>query len=356
MNEAPKAREFMTTWHSSERSYLPHWAERDKAGMMECGRSTKALPMFRAFDLLGASNEKLILLTNSDHRIGVQSVCGAEQDFTRHVDYDTVFFQFAGSTTVETEFGEYEMAPGDLMHIPEGIAHRSNGSADSLRWFAHVNSPFTHFMPEDNQVSETVFDVKRIGGPDWTIPDELKSAPKDRVTEHMICWDDGPTDISVFIRDYKDVVPVSSTSPREHKSGIYKVRAFDTFQEIAGTSGEPPPLIRGKHLELKVYNIIGEQFAFHRALRSEEVRIQFRGEAMDMSEVFNADTKPGTVTAIPRGISHSVITTPPDSPDFLRLNFYSELPWTCPVDVTNHHFESTFEIETNEKKRAPWRK
>lgn len=356
MTEQPKAREFMTTWHTSERGYLPHWAQRDKAGMMECGTSTKALPMFRAFDLLGAPNERLVLLVNRDHRIGVESVCGAEQEFTRHVDYDTVLFQFAGETVVETEFGEYVMATGDLMHIPEGIAHRSNGSADSLRWFAHVNSPFTHLMSEADQLSETKFKVTRKNGPDWKIPADRKSAPKDRITERMICWDDGPDDLSIFQRNYKDVVPASSLSPKEHKSGITKLRAFDLFKEIAGTSGEPPPVFRGKHLEMKVYNIIGEQFAFHRALRSEEVRIQFRGEALDMSEVFNADTKPGTVTAIPRGIGHSVITTPPDCPNFLRMNFYSELPWTCPVDVTKHHFESSFEIEADVVRKAAWRK
>ena len=131
----------------------------------------------------------------------------------------------------------------------------------------------------------------------------------------------------------------------------------DTFMLIftSGTSGEPKPVIRGKHLELKVYNIIGEQFAFHRALRSEEVRIQFRGEALDMSEVGNADTKPGTVTMIPRGIGHSVITDPVDSQDFLRMNFYSELPWSTPTNVTHHHFNSHFEIETQVVTPAPWK-
>ena len=103
--------------------------------------------------------------------------------------------------------------------------------------------------------------------------------------ERMICWNDGPDDLSIFHRDYADLVPVASTSPRESKSGLFKVRAFDLFKEIAGTSGEPKPVIRGKHLELKVYNIIGEQFAFHRALLIEEVRIHFRGEALDMSAV-----------------------------------------------------------------------
>ena len=355
MNIPTKAKEFMTTWHTSARSYLPAWALRQKSSLLNSGKSTRALPMFRAFDLLKNPNDRAILLQNADHKIGVESVCGAQQEFMRHVDYDTVYVQFAGTTTIETEFAIYEMAPGDIMHIPEGIAHRSAGSADSLRWFAWVNAPFTHFMSEEDQVSETKFNVRRHNGPNWAIPADRQSAPKDKVIERMICWDDKPTDETIFERDYADLVPAGSTSPREAKSGILKLRAFDLFKEIAGTSGEPKPVMRGKHLEIKVYNIIGEQFAFHRALRSEEVRIQFRGKALDMSETGNADTEPGTVTVIPRGIGHSVITDPVDCQQFLRMNFYSELPWSYPSDVTKHHYNSTFEIETQVIKKAPWR-
>ncbi len=349
------AKEFMTTWHTSARSYLPAWSHRDKSTLMNSGTSTKTVPMFRAFDLLSSPNEQITLLANFDHQIGVASICGAQQEFRRHVDFDTVYFQFSGETTIETEFGEYHLATSDLMHIPEGIAHRSNGTADSLLWFAHVNAPFTHFMTNDDEVSHTKFHVRRIGGPDWKIPEDRASAPRDRVVERMICWDDGADDLTIFHRDYEDLVPASSLSLREKKSGITKLRAFDLFKEIAGTSGEPKPVIRGKHLELKVYNIIGEQFAFHRALRSEEVRIHYRGNALDQSEVGNVDTKPGTVTVIPRGIGHSVITQPVDSPDFLRLNFYSDLPWSYPHDLTRHHFDSRFEVTTEIVTKAPWR-
>jgi mannose-6-phosphate isomerase-like protein (cupin superfamily) len=355
MNVQSKAREFMTTWHTSARSYLPAWAQRNKASLMNSGKSTRALPMFRAFDLLAKPNDRIELLVNSDHRIGVESVCGAQQDFARHVDFDTVYMQFSGETVIETEFAEYKMVPGDIMHVPEGIAHRSAGSADSLRWFALVNSPFTTFMSEDDQVSETKFTVRRVGGPQWSIPADRMSAPRDRVVERMICWNDKPDDLTIFERDYADLVPAGSTSPREAKSGVTKLRAFDLFKEIAGTSGEPKPVMRGKHLEIKVYNIVGEQFAFHRALRSEEVRIQFRGNALDMSETGNADTAPGTVTMIPRGIGHSVITDPVDCTEFLRMNFYSELPWSVPHDVTKHYFDSHFEIETHIVQKAPWR-
>ena len=101
--------------------------------------------------------------------------------------------------------------------------------------------------------------------------------------------------------------------------------------------------------------MLGEQFAFHRALRSEEVRIQFRGDAMDMSEFENVEVRPGDITIIPLGISHSVITDPPDDPSFLRLNFYSTLPWRVPIDATKHYFDSHFECTTTVHKQADWR-
>ena len=109
-------------------------------------------------------------------------------------------------------------------------------------------------------------------------------------------------------------------------------------------------------MRIRCYNMLDEQFAFHRALRSEEVRIQFRGDALDLSEFENIEVSPGEITIIPLGISHSVITIPPDNPDFLRLNFYSKLHWRVPIDPTRHVYDSKFEVSTTVHKEAEWRK
>jgi quercetin dioxygenase-like cupin family protein len=356
MAEIVKRKEFMTTWHASPNAYLPHWSERKKQNLMGSGTSTRAVPPFRAFDLLATPNQSLVLLSNDDHRIGVASICGAQTDFRRHVDFDTVYLQFAGRTLLETEFGEYEMRPGDLIHIPEGIAHRATGSADSLVWFAHVVDPFVHFMHEDDQVSHTEFEVTRLGGPSWHVAQGHEQPQKSgKMRERMICWADRPNDKTIIERDYDELVGATSTQLREKVSGIRKLRCFDLFKEIAGTSGEPKPVFRSRYLELKTYNIIGEQFAFHRALRSEEVRIQFRGAALDMSELGNAQAEPGRVTVIPRGIAHSVVTDPADDKSFLRLNFYSNLPWSYPSDFTRHFYDSRFEVKTKVLREAAWK-
>jgi homogentisate 1,2-dioxygenase len=110
------------------------------------------------------------------------------------------------------------------------------------------------------------------------------------------------------------------------------------------------------NMRIRTYNMQDEQFAFHRALRSEEVRIQFRGDALDMSEFENVEVSPGEVTIIPLGIAHSVISIPPEDENFLRLNFYSKLRWRVPINPTAHVFDSKFEVTTTVHKQAEWRK
>lgn len=349
-------REFMTTWDNSPRPPLEAWSDRRKADLMGSAKSTRYLPLFRPFDMLTLPRQHLVVIENDDHRIGVESVVGVQDHFHRNVDFDTVFFQFCGRTTIETEFGEYEMAPGELMFIPEGIAHRSTGTADSLRWFAWANEPFTEFFGEERYTSHTSFEVTRRGGPGWKVPaGEARPKKGGVVTEMMHCWDDRPDDVTLLERDYAHLVGAASTHIKDKVSGIRKLRAFDFFAEVIGKKGGADPIFKSPYLEVKTYNIVGEQFAFHRALRSEEIRIQFRGNALDMSEFENVPISPGSVTIIPRGIAHSVITDPPEDTNFLRLNFYSNRPWRPATDLTRHAWSSTFEVKTTVHREAPYR-
>jgi hypothetical protein len=56
------------------------------------------------------------------------------------------------------------------------------------------------------------------------------------------------------------------------------------------------------------------------------------------------------------GISHSVISIPPEDENFLRLNFYTKVRWRVPIDPTKHYFDSRFELKTTVHKQAEWRK
>ena len=176
--------------------------------------------------------------------------------------------------------------------------------------------------------------------------------------EKMHFWDDGPDDQTVVERDYESLVGVAGLRRGEPGSLVRKLRAFDHFTAIVGKGREDAgtqPLMESANMRIRTYNMQDEQFAFHRALRSEEVRIQFRGDALDLSEFENVEVSPGEVTIIPLGISHSVISIPPEDENFLRLNFYSKVRWRVPIDPTKHYFDSKFEIKTTVHKQAEWR-
>ncbi len=350
--------EFMTTWENFPRPGLAAWADRRKAGLMGTAKSTRYTPRFRPFDMLARPNQFLVILENQNHRIGVESVCGVQDAFHRYVDADIIYFQFCGTTTVETELGVYGLTPGEVMLVPGGVAHRSIGTADSLRYFCLTHEAVHHVMNEDQYTSDTTFEMRRIGGPSWQIPSEVQPASTGRVVERMHCWDDGPEDFTIIDRDYEDLVGAASLrGPAKETGGVKRVHAFDHFTAIVGKGGGDAgtqPLMLAEHLRLRTYNMQGEQYAFHRALRSEEVRIQFRGNAIDMSEFENVEVKPGDVTIIPLGIAHSVISDPPEDPSFLRLNFYSTQPWRVPIDPTRHLYRSTFECTTIVRKQANW--
>lgn len=350
--EDGKVGEFWTEWFETPRGHWLGWTERKASSILGVAKGKRFLPRFRAFDMLTQPQQSLLVLENADQRIGVESVVGAQTEFRRNIDFQTLYFQFAGHTTIETEFGIYQTHPGELIFIPEGVAQRSTGSADSLRWYFHLREPIREMFDDDKQVSQTEFEVIRHGGPDWKIPADRKEAPKGRITERMIQWRDTSDDWhTIAERDYDQMIDVTSTKRGVKESAIRVLRLFDCFNEITGRQGPGPKPIIGNTFVLEMYNTYGWQRAFHRALRSEEFGIQFGGEGYNLSE-FEArtDTLPGHCALVPLGIAHRVF----GGPGFLRLVPYTKLPWDPRVDVSMHAYESTFEVKAKVIKPHAW--
>lgn len=349
-----KIREFMTGWNPADNGFRPSvWAERTQERLLGNARSTRGVPNFRAFDMVGAPNDRVMLFRNDTQRIGVESVAGAQPHFTRCIDFDLLLLQFAGTSTVETEFGVYEMKPAELLHIPGGIAHRSIGSADSLRLWVQLLEPVESMFGEDKHHGHTEFTVNRRGGPSWTVPANLASAPKGRVIERMVSWYDRPDDRTEVERDYADLVGVASTKRDEKIGGLKKIRIFDVFWEITGAGRGPGPKIVGsRNFMMEVYNTRGQQHAFHRALRTDEFGIHFRGRAVNMSELEGTvPIGPGDFYLVPRGIAHCIRA---EDDQFLRTVLYSQQPWTPVFDATKHAFDSRFEPVTRILQPADW--
>jgi quercetin dioxygenase-like cupin family protein len=337
-------REFMTGWFEPAKQHMTAWSNREKEGLRGTATGKRYVPGFRPFDMLTEPNQSTVIFENSDQRIGVEYVTGTRPNFVRYIDFDALFFQFSGRSVIETEFGVYEVKPGELLHIPAGIAHRSSGTADCARLFAYLNEPLTHIHSPDAHESHVEYEVIRRGGPDWAGRAVEIAPPKGEVIEKMICWRDTPEYYTTVRRNYDVLVGASSLQRDVAKSGITKIRAFDFFTEITGRRGPGPKLAESRYFVAEVYNTNGEQFAFHRALRSEEFGFQFRGNAVNMSEFeHNLKMTPGDLALIPLGIAHSVIC----EENFLRIVLYSKLPWDVKIDPTNHAYASSFEVKTN---------
>ena len=358
--------EFMTTDKNFPRPGLAAWNTRSKAGLIGTAKSTYHRPIFRPFDLLALPNQKMAIVENDHHRIGVESVDGVQDSFHRYVDADVIYFQFSGNTTIESEFGVYEMEPGEILLMPNGTSHRSTSQNHSLRYFCETYEPIDYVMDDDQYTGRKRFTMTRTGGPDWgTDGANGGGGSSGPVIERMHRWDDSPADMTIVERAPEFWVDASSVRRGQQVSGIRKVRAFDHYRGVVGkdpqgglsTELATQYLLDSPNLRIRTYNMEDEQFAFHRGLRSEEFHVQFRGSALDINEFGRHVMEPGTVTIIPRGISHSVVTIPPEArDDFLRLNFYSSLPWKVVADVTQNVYSSTFDVTTETMEAEEWRK
>ncbi|HLI19779.1 MAG TPA: hypothetical protein VKV32_01585 [Stellaceae bacterium] len=352
--EQDEVREFMTDWFGPGFEPMPMlaWSVRKRASLLGTAKSKRFVPTFRPFDLLAKPNDSTLIFENECQRIGVESVCGAQAVFTRYLDFNALYFQFAGKSTVETECGVYETAPGELLLVPDGVAHRTTGSADSLRWYFHLHEPVRAMMGEANEVSVTEFAVQRNGGPDWKVPADRAAAGTNRVQERMVQWRDRSADEAALVeRDYGSVVGATSKQRDKAESLVRKLRAFDCFTEITGQRGPGPKLIATDNFALETYNTIGPQFAFHRALQSDEFGFQFAGHGFNLSELeAKVATPPGACALVPLGIAHSVLC----DPGFLRFVAYSRIPWEVRIDATKHAYNSRFEVTPKVLKPHAW--
>jgi hypothetical protein len=225
-----KIREFMTGWEGDTQIQMTGWTERTKEGLRGTAKGKHKPPNLRPFDLIRAPHQPVALLANEDMRVSVDSAAGPAPFFHRNINFDETIFQFAGTSRVETEMGVETLAPGEMLLIPRGIAHRSIGDKDSLRQIVHVREAITSVMGEDLCTSRTQFEVKRIGGPDYSAAAAVP-APSGTVVEKMFIWNDDPADATEIERQASELVGSSSTERDKKVSAVRKLRPFDLFED-----------------------------------------------------------------------------------------------------------------------------
>lgn len=347
-----KIREFMTGWEPGSVSPMLAWTERTKEHIRGTVDGKRKPPNLRPFDLIREPHEPVALVANTDMRCFVDAPAGPAGFFHRNIDFDEAIFQFAGTTRVETEHGVETLAPGEMLLVPRGIAQRSIGDAQSLRMLVHMHDPVKGVMGEDQCTSRTRYDVRRIGGPDYSSTAGIVAPSSGSVIEKMYVWHEDPADALHAQRQIEELIGTGSTQRDNKVSAVKKLRPFDLFTDITGRKGPGPKFLYSNSAMMEVYNTVGEQFAFHRALGSEEFGLQLMGENINMSEFEETHPMtPGDWFLIPLGIAHSVAEC---KPDFRRMVIYSPYPFTVLADPSKYACHSRFEVTETVLQAAPW--
>jgi hypothetical protein len=338
-----KVREFANTW---DRSLEATWTEREESDLAGPAKSGHLLvPCFRPFDFLAGPNQPLTYLSSVSSRVAVDAPRGAEPKFHRNIDFDTLYFQWAGETRYETEFGKFSAKPAELLLIPGGVAHTWSGSADSLRLSVHLREPLEVLVTSANHIGETDYQVTWVGGPNWPMPPVSK--PSATVFESLHTWADKPGDETVIERQRAGLIGTS-------KGGriVQKIRLFDIFTEVTGRKGPGPVSMRNDSFFVECYNTSGAQFAFHRGNGNDEFQFQFCGTADNICEFGTDKMACGDLVLVKRGISHRVI----GSNNFRRIVFYGREPWDVLIDPTKPLRVTRFDVAEKVIDAAPWRK
>ena len=309
-----KVREFMT--HREPDEHI--WVERDEdvlVGTVRAGQ--RPIPRIRMFDLLSSENNpgghsRTLVWEGATLRIAAEQIQGREAELTRAGDYDLFFFQFSGSSTVESECGTVDLEPGDIVLVPSGIAHRSTGKGECLRLRIMSKEAVNFGVDPDKPLTETSFKVAHSD----PLPSSkaVKAADSDRAVEHISFWD--PTSDIWIERKPAELLDCVTEGSRPFK----KLRSFDYFTGMTGKGGaRAPVLYTGNEFRIDCYNLEGQQRGFHRGLDEDEIWFQFRGHAVNDTEWGKVELDPGETAYVPRGIAHRIN----GGKGFLRMVFYA---------------------------------
>ncbi|MEI6318909.1 MAG: hypothetical protein WCS09_10370 [Pseudomonadota bacterium] len=336
-------KEFATGWGDT---YPIQWSERVEEELTGTARGHLFIPLMRPFDHLAGPNETTTFLTSETSRFAVEALRGTQPCFHRNADFDELFFQWAGESVYETEYGVFKAMPQHLTLIPSGVSHRASGSADCLRMSIRLRDPIDVLIDERRHIGETDYRVSWSGAPEWPVPSGQAVATKGQVTESVHTWGDRDGEETLIERQYDRLVGVSTGG-----RSLHNIRLFDIFEKLTGGLGPGPVCMKNDSFLIECYNTPGEQAAFHRGNRNEEFQFQFAGTADNICEFGTARMQAGDLFIVRRGIGHRVV----GSPNFRRLVIYSKDPWTVAIDPQQPRYKTTFSVEERVVEAAPWR-
>lgn len=311
-----KIREFMT--HREPPEHI--WMERDESAVIGTARmGQRTVPKIRPFDLLRSAplsgNRARVTIFDGDSlRIATEFVAGCETQLTRAADHDLIYLQFSGLSTIESESGVVEAAPGEIVLVPAAISHRTIGSDQCLRVRVASQELVVEGVDPEKPTMQRSFAVRASEPIAAANGHQAGSGISGPVLEHISFWDP-QSDLWVE----REVAPLIGCK-RDGGRIVRKLSAFNYFTGMTGKGGaRAPVLYNGKEFRVDVYNLEEEQNGFHRGCDEDEIWFQFRGHSLNHTEWGALELDPGQMSYIPRGVAHRIT----GSPGFLRMVLYS---------------------------------
>jgi hypothetical protein len=339
-------REFMTHWNDKG----PIWFERDEDELVGTQRSGgRPMPRIRMADLFrgytnSPGNQPIVVWAGQDGVIEAQYIHGPEENFHRGSDYDILIFQYTGHAGVETEMGEYQLAPAHCMHIPAGVAYRVIGGNECRQMVVKLHKPIHLGVDPTSPFTETEFDVRIAGsgnGQAVAFPDR-----RGKILEITDFFGD-EVDPIVIERDHARLVGAATA---QRSRDISVIRVFDYFTGMTGKGKARAPMhYDGEDFRTDAYNTEGQQFGFHRGADDDEIWFQFRGHALNETEWGNHELDPLEMGYVPRGIAHRIN----GGEGFLRFVLYFHHPMFPKVDESGQTGRSQVAVHTASTKELP---
>jgi hypothetical protein len=319
-------REFMTHWNGKG----PIWFERDEDELVGTQRSGgRPIPRIRMLDLFrgytnAPGNRPVLVWSGEDGVIEAHHTHGAEACFHRPSDYDVIIFQYTGHAGVETEMGEYHLAPAYCMHIPAGVAYRVVGGDECRQMVVKLHKPVHLGVDPQRPLTETEFEVRASGGTANGHPVQFPER-RGKILEVTDFFGNTVEPI-VIERDHARLV--GAATPQRSRD-ISVIRVFDYFTGMTGKGAARAPMhYEGEDFRTDAYNTEGQQFGFHRGADDDEIWFQFRGHALNETEWGNHELDPLEMGYVPRGIAHRIT----GGEGFLRFVLYFHHPMYPRVD------------------------
>jgi mannose-6-phosphate isomerase-like protein (cupin superfamily) len=339
---------FYTLWGREEERL---WETVPNEDLVDCiveGTGRQDWRKLRPFDLLplvdpvAGGMATLALYAGECVRVACSHIVGAQPVFERAGDYDTILFQFAGTARVETSFGPYELRPGEALHIPAIVAHRTIGSRNCRRMEYYPRDLLDVKLAPEAAVTESRFAVAPEGEApaDEPLP-EAVCPPDGRVREHLTHWDDRPGEDYLFNRTYEYMVGQAETGRRPTH-----LRIFDYFTTPADSAEDGPAAVRTALLwesatfRQRVYANPGRQPAPHRGYDEDEFWFQFSGSLIQETEHGIYRMEAGNTSMAEAGISHTSVS----HPGALRLTSYTPKPLRLLVEPGDHLRETRWQV------------